>query len=169
MRASVSVNRWSAAWWYRVLFSPTVPRLHKALFCYPRIELTGANLLSPLAKERLVAPWLNQCLDIAGLNALTNTVSDWYISRGYITSRAFLTEQDLSGGVLHLAVLEGASAHSPRRCTGPHIEMTFPGLRGRSLICAISNRAWNSSTGYVSGPLRLKFCPATGRATRWLI
>ncbi|MBA7751921.1 ShlB/FhaC/HecB family hemolysin secretion/activation protein [Enterobacter sp. RHBSTW-01064] len=103
-------------------------------FAISRIELTGANLLSPLAKERLVAPWLNQCLDIAGLNALTNTVSDWYISRGYITSRAFLTEQDLSGGVLHLAVLEGKLQHIrlegvPDRT----LKMTFPGLEGKIL------------------------------------
>lgn len=103
-------------------------------FAISRIELTGANLLSPLAKERLVAPWLNQCLDIAGLNTLTNTVSDWYISRGYITSRAFLTEQDLSGGVLHLAVLEGKLQHIrlegvPDRT----LKMTFPGLEGKIL------------------------------------
>lgn len=103
-------------------------------FAISRIELTGANLLSPLAKERLVAPWLNQCLDIAGLNTLTNAVSDWYISRGYITSRAFLTEQDLSGGVLHLAVLEGKLQHIrlegvPDRT----LKMTFPGLEGKIL------------------------------------
>lgn len=103
-------------------------------FAISRIELTGANLLSPLVKERLVAPWLNHCLDIAGLNTLTNAVSDWYISRGYITSRAFLTEQDLSGGVLHLAVLEGKLQHIrlegvPDRT----LKMTFPGLEGKIL------------------------------------
>jgi hemolysin activation/secretion protein len=44
---------------------------------------------------------------MARINQLTNTVSDWYISRGYITSRAFLTEQDLRSGELRLAILEG--------------------------------------------------------------
>lgn len=103
-------------------------------FAISRIELTGASLLSPLAKERLVAPWLNQCLDIARLNTLTNAVSDWYISRGYITSRAFLTEQDLSGGVLQLAVLEDKLQQIrlegvPART----LSMTFPGLEGKIL------------------------------------
>ncbi len=32
-----------------------------------------------------------------GLTAVTDAVTDGYIRRGYITSRAFLTEQDLSG------------------------------------------------------------------------
>ncbi|ELE9705451.1 ShlB/FhaC/HecB family hemolysin secretion/activation protein [Enterobacter cloacae] len=103
-------------------------------FVISRIELTGATLLSPLARDRLVAPWVNQCLDMARLNALTNAVSDWYISRGYITSRAFLTEQDLSGGVLHLAVLEGKLQQIrlegvPART----LSMTFPGLEGKIL------------------------------------
>lgn len=29
MKTSASVKSWSAAWYYRVLFSPTVPRLRK--------------------------------------------------------------------------------------------------------------------------------------------
>lgn len=103
-------------------------------FFISRIELSGATLLSASAKKRLVAPWLNQCLDIARLNTLTNAVSDWYISRGYITSRAFLTEQGLSGGVLWLAVLEGKLQQIrlegvPART----LTMTFPGLEGKIL------------------------------------
>lgn len=101
-------------------------------FVIRRIELSGATLLSPSAKNRLTAPWINQCLDMARLTRLTDAVSDWYISRGYITSRAFLTEQDLSGGVLHLAVLEGKLQHIrlegvPDRT----LKMTFPGLEGK--------------------------------------
>ncbi len=103
-------------------------------FVIRRIELSGATLLSPSAKNRLTAPWINQCLDMARLTRLTDAVSDWYISRGYITSRAFLTEQDLSGGVLHLAVLEGKLQHIrlegvPDRT----LNMTFPGLEGKIL------------------------------------
>ncbi|EHN8833975.1 ShlB/FhaC/HecB family hemolysin secretion/activation protein [Enterobacter hormaechei] len=103
-------------------------------FVIRRIELSGATLLSPSAKNRLTAPWINQCLDMALLTRLTDAVSDWYISRGYITSRAFLTEQDLSGGVLHLAVLEGKLQHIrlegvPDRT----LKMTFPGLEGKIL------------------------------------
>ena len=103
-------------------------------FFISRIALSGATLLSPSAEKQLIAPWLNQCLDIARLNTLTNAVSDWYISRGYITSRAFLTEQDLSGGVLQLAVLEGKLQQIrlegvPSRT----LSMTFPGLEGKIL------------------------------------
>lgn len=103
-------------------------------FVIKRIELTDATLISSSAAARLTAPWINQCLDLAWLNTLTHSISDWYISRGYITSRAFLTEQDLSTGVLHLAVLEGKLQQIrlegvPERT----LKMTFPGLEGKIL------------------------------------
>ncbi|MCT4700257.1 POTRA domain-containing protein, partial [Dryocola boscaweniae] len=76
-------------------------------FTITRITLDGATLLSESQSGRLTAPWINQCLDISRLAELTRAVSDWYIHKGYITSRAFITEQDLSGGELHISVLEG--------------------------------------------------------------
>lgn len=118
----------------RSVKSDSIPASQGPCFVITRIDLTGATFLSLSAKTRLFAPWLNQCLDIARLNKLTDTVSDWYISRGYITSRAFLTEQDLSGGVLHLAVLEGKLQQIrlegvPART----LKMVFPGLEGKVL------------------------------------
>lgn len=107
---------------------------HGPCFLITRIELSGSTLLSAPAKNRLLAPWLNQCLDVTRINKLTDAVSSWYISRGYITSRAFLTEQDLTSGVLHLAVLEGKLQQIrlegvPART----LKMTFPGLEGKIL------------------------------------
>lgn len=58
-----------------------VPSTQGPCFVISRIELSGATLFSPSAKKRLIAPWVNQCLDIARLNTLTNAISDWYISR----------------------------------------------------------------------------------------
>ncbi|MBV8043052.1 ShlB/FhaC/HecB family hemolysin secretion/activation protein [Pluralibacter sp.] len=103
-------------------------------FTVSRIALEGATQMSPREQQRVTAPWRNQCLDIARLNDLTNQISDWYISRGYITSRAFLTEQDLSGGTLHIAVLEGKLQEIhlegvPART----LKMVFPGLEGQIL------------------------------------
>lgn len=73
-------------------------------FTVSRIVVSGATRLTSAETDRLVAPWVNQCLNITGLTAVTDAVTDGYIRRGYITSRAFLTEQDLSGGVLHITV-----------------------------------------------------------------
>ena len=114
---------------------PAVPETNNGpCFTISRIVLDGATLIDARRQEKLLAPWQGQCLDMARINQLTNTVSDWYISRGYITSRAFLTQQDLRSGELHLAILEGRLQKikmdgAPER----EIKMAFPGLTGKIL------------------------------------
>ncbi|MDT3848672.1 ShlB/FhaC/HecB family hemolysin secretion/activation protein [Escherichia coli] len=105
-------------------------------FTVSRIVVSGATRLTSAETDRLVAPWVNQCLNITGLTAVTDAVTDGYIRRGYITSRAFLTEQDLSGGVLHITVMEGRlqqiraeGADLPVRT----LKMVFPGMEGKVL------------------------------------
>lgn len=115
--------------------STTIPATPSgACFTTSRIDIEGASQLSPKAASKLIAPWVNQCLDIPRLTVLTNAISDWYISRGFITSRAFLTEQDLSSGVLHIAVLE-SKLQAIRLDGVPSrtLEMTFPGVEGKIL------------------------------------
>ncbi|RNW18992.1 ShlB/FhaC/HecB family hemolysin secretion/activation protein [Citrobacter werkmanii] len=118
-----------------VTVTPKTPaRAEGPCFMISRIDIDGATKLSAAASAKLIAPWVNQCLDIPRLTELTNAISDWYISRGYITSRAFLTEQDLSSGVLHIAVLEGKLQQIrlegvPSRT----LLMTFPGMEGKIL------------------------------------
>lgn len=98
------------------------------------VTLTGTTLLSARAQQKLVTPWLNRCLDMPRITQVVAAVSDWYISRGYITSRAFLTEQSLTTGVLQIAVLEGRlqqfrAEDIPART----LAMTFPGQEGQIL------------------------------------
>lgn len=103
-------------------------------FTINRVVLDGSTLINQRQQQTLFAPWQDQCLDMSRLQQLTDTVSDWYISRGYITSRAFLTEQNLRSGELHLAILEGRleKIHmdgAPQR----ELKTTFPGLEGNIL------------------------------------
>lgn len=120
------------------LKQPSAPENTVALtgscFTINHVMLDGATLINARKKQVLLAPWLGKCLDIPRINQLTNTVSDWYISRGYITSRAFLEEQNLRSGVLHLVVLEG-KLEKIRMDNAPEreIKMTFPGLEGQVL------------------------------------
>ncbi|MDR3434506.1 MAG: ShlB/FhaC/HecB family hemolysin secretion/activation protein [Rouxiella aceris] len=104
--------------------------------CFPldTITLTGADHMPARVQQRLIQPYVHQCDGIAQINALVKQVSDWYIAEGYITSRAFLTEQDLSQGTLTLRVMEGKLEaihmdNQPRRT----LTMAFPGLTGNIL------------------------------------
>ena len=76
-------------------------------FLISSIALSGAEHLPAQAERELTESYLQRCLSLGQIQTLVKQVSDWYISRGYITSRAFLTEQDLSHGQLRLQVLEG--------------------------------------------------------------
>lgn len=121
------------------------PSLHAAMPAQPeasdgpcfsihRIALDGATLIDPRQQQKIVRPWLGQCMDIARITKLVNIISDWYISRGYITSRAFLTEQDLRSGVLHLAILEGKLEKiTMEGAAKRELTMAFPGLEGHIL------------------------------------
>lgn len=104
--------------------------------CFPiyHIRLAGANQLGTSAQQKLFSPYIDQCLGIKQITQLTQEVSDWYIRHGYITSRAFLTEQDLSRGQLVLLVMEGKLEDI--RLNGAHdrvISTTFPGMKGKIL------------------------------------
>jgi len=104
--------------------------------CFPirHIVLRNASLLSPIQQQTLTAPYIHRCLNLTHINALVHAISDWYMQRGYITSRAFLTEQDLSSGELVIPVLEGRL--DDIRLDGEHpraLLMAFPGLEGKIL------------------------------------
>ncbi|SUB83925.1 Hemolysin transporter protein shlB precursor [Pragia fontium] len=100
-------------------------------FTLSQINIEQASLLSKSAKQKLIQPYINQCIGINQISQLVEKVSDWYISRGYITSRAFLTEQDLSSGTLNIVVLEGKleAIYLEGKVTS-EIKMAFPHLTG---------------------------------------
>jgi len=104
--------------------------------CFPihHVAIRNASLLSQSQQQNLIAPYINRCLNLTEINSLVYAISDWYIQRGYITSRAFLTEQDLSAGELVIPVLEGKLDEI--RLDGQHpraLLMAFPGLEGEIL------------------------------------
>lgn len=71
------------------------------------IELKGAHLLSARQQAILLQPFMQQCLTASDLNALLSAITDAYLKRGYVTSRAYLPAQDLSAAVLQIQVIEG--------------------------------------------------------------
>jgi Hemolysin activation/secretion protein len=138
-------------------------------FTIHHILLDGATLIDERQQQKIVQPWQGQCLDMARINELTNNVSDWYISRGYITSRAFLTEQDLRSGELHLAILEGRLENIRMEgAPGRELKMAFPGLRGKILNLRDIEQGMEAKlTARVPRRSRLKYYPARSRAGPW--
>ncbi len=107
--------------------------------CFPitRIELKGADHLSATEREKLVQPFLGQCLAVAQLNDVLKAITNHYLERGLVTSRAYLPPQDLSSGTLVVQVVEGRleslKGAPDSGISQRELAMTFPGRAGEVL------------------------------------
>lgn len=131
-------------------------------FMLSRINIDNATLLTPRTREQLVAPYLHQCLDMPHINQLVSDLSGWYIGRGYITSRAFLSEQNLSSGQLIISVMEGRlqqirMAEIPART----LKMTFPGLEGKILNLRDIEQGMEQINRLRSNPVQIEILPGS--------
>lgn len=71
------------------------------------IRVQGAQSISAAVIEKRTLPYLNQCLGLEHINALLGIISNVYLEKGYVTSRAYIAPQDLSDGTLDIVVIEG--------------------------------------------------------------
>lgn len=98
------------------------------------IALEGSSVLSLRTQKTIVAPWQHRCLTVSHMRQLVRAVSQQYLERGYVTSQAWLPEQDVSTGVLRIAITEGRIESITQQGKTPHsLAMVFPGSQGRLL------------------------------------
>lgn len=71
------------------------------------INIEGITKLASHDTELVIAPFLQQCIGLAHINALISALSNLYLEAGYVTSRAYIAPQDLSDGTLDIIVIEG--------------------------------------------------------------
>ena len=104
-------------------------------FTVERIQLHGVTLLSAAQQSALLEPFRGQCLGVEQLNSLLKTITDAYLARGYVTTRAYLPQQDLADGVLEIRVVEGRlqSLEGGEIATPRELGMGFPGATGEVL------------------------------------
>lgn len=84
-------------------------RVESEEFCIDitAIQVDGITLLPDALVNETLGVYSNSCMGQRGIDTLLQVLSDLYIERGYITSRAYIPEQDLSSGTLTLVVVEG--------------------------------------------------------------
>ncbi|WP_448723250.1 ShlB/FhaC/HecB family hemolysin secretion/activation protein [Pseudomonas farris] len=115
---------------------PTQPTAPTDSRCFPikTIELKGADALSEGERQRLLKPFLNQCLGVPQLNQLLKVITNHYLEKGLVTSRAYLPQQDLSGGHLQVLVVEGRveglKGAENSKLSDRELAMAFPGKAG---------------------------------------
>jgi hemolysin activation/secretion protein len=68
---------------------------------------TGNSAISSEELTQLVQSSLNQKLDLAGLDQVTDRVSRHYRSKGFAVARAYLPPQESADGTIRIAIIEG--------------------------------------------------------------
>lgn len=99
-----------------------------------RIVFQGAENLSWSVKEKLAKPYQGRCLTLNHINRLVRETTNAYLQRGYITSQAFLQDQDIAGGTLIISANEGRVESIT--LDGENtlaLRMAFPGRAGEVL------------------------------------
>lgn len=88
---------------------PTEPTEKKEQqhFVFKHIRLDGACLLSQDQKNSLISNYLNKPITFQDINELLRDITNFYLKKGYVTTRAYLQPQNINAGTLVITVLEG--------------------------------------------------------------
>nr|WP_231401637.1 ShlB/FhaC/HecB family hemolysin secretion/activation protein [Cupriavidus sp. WS] len=78
-----------------------------ATFEIRRIQVRGNTVLSEAEVDAITAPFLGHALGTNRINLLLRRFTEAFVARGYITTRAYLGEQNLASGVLVVTVVTG--------------------------------------------------------------
>lgn len=70
-------------------------------------KFTGNSSFSETRLAALLTDYLNRPLDIKELNRATRTITEFYRSRGFMLTQAYLPEQDIGQGPLEISIIEG--------------------------------------------------------------
>ncbi len=71
------------------------------------INIIDAPHMSARKKSAILKKFENHCLGVDEIQSLMGEVTAYYIDKGYATTRAYLPQQDMSGGTLTIQVVEG--------------------------------------------------------------
>ena len=72
-----------------------------------QIEVIGSTVFTTTDFEPLVSPLEGRGVSINELQALAEAITQLYFDQGYLTSRAVLSEQEVTDGTIQIQVIEG--------------------------------------------------------------
>jgi hemolysin activation/secretion protein len=72
-----------------------------------KVDIEANPLITEARQRELVAPYLGSCIDSDLIRQLLAAISNDFIENGYVTSRPYLQEQDVSDGQVEIRVLIG--------------------------------------------------------------
>ncbi len=140
------------------------------------VILSEVNL-SRSEKDSLVSDFLGLCLTLGDLNQLLEVVGNYYIERGYSSSRPYLPAQNMSGGVLKIKVAIGTiedivfaqNDKGEKDGSSAEIFTAFPFLRGSLLNLRVLEQGLDQLNRLQSNNARMHFYPGREPGTTRVI
>lgn len=90
--------------------SPVPPTLPNTAIEVQKIQVVGSTILSQDEINALVKPLEGRSTTLEQLKQIADKITEIYLNRGYITSRAVLPPQTITAGVVQIQVIEGKLA-----------------------------------------------------------
>ncbi len=86
-----------------------VPEVKQEDVCFEiaSIHVKGVTSLKLAVIRKIVAPFEKSCIGPKTVEKITQLITNQYVIAGYITTRTYIPEQDISDGSLDLEVIEG--------------------------------------------------------------
>ncbi len=73
-----------------------------------KIEVVGATILKPIEIQRITQPIEGKSVTLTELQGVANAITQLYLDRGYVTSRAIVGQQEIVNGLVKIEVIEGS-------------------------------------------------------------
>ncbi|HEJ6403202.1 TPA: ShlB/FhaC/HecB family hemolysin secretion/activation protein [Pseudomonas aeruginosa] len=140
---------------------PATPSADESCFVINSIQLKGATLIPAVRQRELLKPFEKRCLGSGQLNELLKAITQYYIDAGYVTSRAYLPQQDLADGELDVLVIEGRleGLDSSAIASDRELAMSFPGETGEPLSLRELEQLVDQLNRLPSRPAQLELVP----------
>ena len=88
--------------------SPQIPsNSNSELIVVKKFEVIGSSVFSNQELENITKSYTNKPISIIELFQVRTKITELYLEQGYITSGAYLPEQDLQTGIVKIQVIEG--------------------------------------------------------------
>ena len=76
-------------------------------FLLTKITVDESEIITEKILTEITAPYLNKEIGVNDLYEIVQKINDYYQQEGYLTCRAFLKNQTIKGGVVHISLIEG--------------------------------------------------------------
>ena len=87
--------------------TPPKPEFSSTLIQVRKISVTGSTVFTPAELAILTQSFEGKSTTLQDLQSLADRITQQYLDRGYITSRAIISEQKITDGLVNLQVIEG--------------------------------------------------------------